>query len=283
MTCVVAGVGFVGTVGFDIAHYRIRIFAAREGAKGALCGIIIPMEISIMTTKLLASFLLAVAFAVPSRLAAQGPDGTDFGKAIPIYFGQTLTDIMDGKTKPDQIYSIVLAKGQSFSVTAKATSSNPFWTLILLAPNTKIGARSCSDGAILASGGCGSSATSMSFTYQVATAGTYYVVLSVGSTGTAFQLKATAEGTPIAVPNPPSAGCLTGRVDYLTYSLQLIAAGLADEVSIGGSKVCATCTVKAPLYPEIVNRLENALRSKVNVEACYDSTGSIFQIKLVTP
>ena len=39
----------------------------------------------------------------------------------------------------------------------------------------------------------------------------------------------------------------------------------------------------APLYPEIANRLENALRSKLNVEACYDSSGNIFQIKLVQP
>jgi hypothetical protein len=96
-------------------------------------------------------------------------------------------------------------------------------------------------------------------------------------------MTAKSTGTPISIPNPPTTGCLTGRVDYITYSLQLIAAGLPDEVSIGGSKACASCTVKPPLYPEISTRLESALKSNVNVEACYDSGGNIFQLKLVHP
>ena len=241
-----------------------------------------------MTNRMLASLLLGVAFN--AQLAAQGPNGTDINKAIPIYFGQTITDIGDGSTNPIQVYSIALSKGQSVTLLASKLAggnSGGTWTLSLLRPGvTTVKALQSSD--VLACRGhyCNdgsNTAQAQTFTYLVSASGLYYAVLQFDSTGMNYSFVTTAQGTPIAVPNPPSAGCLTGRVDYLTYSLQLIATGLADEVSIGSQKACATCTVKAPLYPEIVTRLENALRSKLNVEACYDSTGSIFQIKLVTP
>jgi hypothetical protein len=228
-----------------------------------------------------ASLLLAMT-VVPSRMTAQGPDGSDVNKAIPIIFGQVVTDILDSNTRSTLIYSITLAKGQSITALAKATSgTNLSWTLLLAGPGYRQNGQYgyCSD--YLAQGGCQTSASSQNFTYQVATAGTYYIQLYGRSSGIAFQLQVNAQGTPISVPNPPTAGCLTGRVDYITYSLQLIAVGLADEVSIGGQKACASCTVKAPLYPEIANRLESALKAKVNAEACYDSAGNIFQIKLV--
>lgn len=228
-----------------------------------------------------ASLLLAMT-VVPSRMEAQGPDGSDVNKAIPITFGQIVTDILDGKTRGVLVYSINLARGQSITALAKATSGqNLSWSLFLAGPGyLRVGQYPlCSQ--FLAQGGCQTNSQSQSLTYQVATAGTYYIEMEAQSSGLAFQLQVNAQGTPIAVPNPPTAGCLTGRVDYITYSLQLIAVGLADEVSIGGQKACASCTVKAPLYPEIVNRLESALKAKVNAEACYDSAGNIFQIKLV--
>ena len=74
-------------------------------------------------------------------------------------------------------------------------------------------------------------------------------MLQFRSSGITYSLVVTAQGTPITVPNPQTAGCLSGQVDYITYSLQLIAAGLPDEVSIGGQKACPSCTVKQPLYP----------------------------------
>ncbi len=122
----------------------------------------------------------------------------------------------------------------------------------------------------------------VTFDYQVAAGGDYFVIAcpAFGARGVQYSLQVNAIGTPIAVPNPPTAGCLVDRVDSITYSLQLIGAGLPDEVTIGGQKACSSCTVKAPLYPEISNRLENALRSRINVEACYDASGNIFQIKL---
>jgi hypothetical protein len=234
-----------------------------------------------------ASLLLAMT-VVPSRMAAQGPDGSDINKAIPIYFGQLVSDIGDSGTKAVAVYSITLAKGQtvtllSSKLTGAAGNSN--WSLFLLRPST-VSIKNYSNADILDCRGINCSAGSnnaqaQSFTYLVSTAGTYYIMLQFGSSSIPYSLVVAAQGTPIAVPNPPTAGCLTGRVDYITYSLQLIAVGLPDEVSIGGQKACASCTVKAPLYPEIVNRLENALKAKVNAEACYDSAGNIFQIKLV--
>lgn len=225
--------------------------------------------------------LFVSAFVSMSPLAAQ--DGSDINQAIPIYFGQVITDIVDAQLKPLQTYSITLAQGQR--ITAVATTSpmgtNQSWCVSLWSPSTAtVKSRSCDRGS-LAYDAYNNTARTM--TYQVPAGGKYYLVVSTDRPQTDFKLQVTAEGTPILVPNPTSAGCVSGRVDYLTYSLQLIAAGLADEVSIGGQKLCASCPVKAPRYPEIVNRLENALRSKVNVEACYDSAGSIFQIKLVQP
>ena len=111
----------------------------------------------------------------------------------------------------------------------------------------------------------------------------YYAVIYFTRGSLSYQFSARASGTPIALPNPPTAGCLSGRVDYITYSLQRIASGLPDEVSIGGNRACASCTVKAPGYPEIADRLESAVRNNVNVEACYDSGGNIFQIKIIKP
>lgn len=237
-----------------------------------------------MNLKLTLSAALLAVLA-PVGVFAQGPDGSDINKAIPAFFGQTIEDIVDSATRPKLVYSITLARGQQFSVTATGVSfANQAWAICLYAPNERsVGAdqQGCPASPLAVRGW----AREPFFTinYQVPTAGTYYFVVTSRDPGLKFKFVATAQGTPIAVPNPPTAGCLNGRVDYITYSLQLIAVGLADEVSIGGSKICASCAVKAPLYPEIVNRLESALKSKVNVETCYDAAGSIFQIKMIQP
>jgi hypothetical protein len=73
---------------------------------------------------------------------------------------------------------------------------------------------------------------------------------------------------------------LIGQVDYITYSLQLIALNLPDTISIGGAQACASCTVKPPLYSQSVDKFEVALRSSLPVQACYDTNNKIFQISL---
>ncbi|MGH9664845.1 MAG: hypothetical protein ACRD9L_10520, partial [Bryobacteraceae bacterium] len=126
-------------------------------------------------------------------------------------------------------------------------------------------------------------AEGISFDYQVAAAGTYFVAVTAFAPGIAYQLQVTAQGPPIGVPNPAQKGCVTGQVDYILYSLQLIAAKLPDEVSIGGTKLCASCDIKPPAYPELVEKMEKAMAMNFNVSACYDTSGNIFQLKLIHP
>ncbi len=82
---------------------------------------------------------------------------------------------------------------------------------------------------------------------------------------------------------PPITGCLTGPVDYLTYSVSLLSYNRPDEVSIGGTKLCDACTVKSPLYPEFTARMERSMGQRKNVQACYDAKGNVVEVKLLRP
>jgi len=218
-----------------------------------------------------------------------GQDGTDINQAVPAYFGQSLSGALDVKTKPDQVYSIAMSKGQTFTVTAQLTGGqSPSWAILIAAPDSKqLGdLTACSN--YLANEGCGSGTsgsrtTTHTVTYQAATSGKYYLIIRAYSSGIAYNLQLAATGTPLLVPNPAQAGCLTGQVDSITYSAQLIAASLPDEASIGGSRMCATCAVKPPAFPELVAKLESAMGMNVGVSACYDGAGNIFQLKLIHP
>ena len=88
--------------------------------------------------KLLSTAGLLAVF-LPIGVFAQGPDGSDINKAIPIYFGQTITDLGDVATKGVLVYSITLAKGQSITALASklpATTASSTWNLFLLRPST---------------------------------------------------------------------------------------------------------------------------------------------------
>jgi hypothetical protein len=228
-----------------------------------------------------ATLLLTAALAIPGRMAAQLPTGTDINQAIPIYFGQMITDLGDKNTIPTKVYSIVLAKGQQVSGTL--TSSGHTVGLGLYPP-TALTIVGCNYGCINGSvAGQAAVNDAGSFTYTASVSGTYYVKASFGDVGETYTLEVNAVGTPITTPLPTQAGCLTGQVDYLTYSLQLISAGLPDSASIGGTQMCSTCTVKPPAYPEIVSKMETSIGLGATVSACYDSTGNIFQITLKHP
>jgi uncharacterized protein (TIGR03437 family) len=82
---------------------------------------------------------------------------------------------------------------------------------------------------------------------------------------------------------PTLTGCLKGQVDYVSYSVGRLYFDLPDEVSIGGAKICATCSVKPPLFPEFATRMETSIGRKQAIQACYDSSGTIFQIGLMHP
>lgn len=203
-----------------------------------------------------------------------GQDGTDISTAIPIYFGQTINDTVDVATRPYQVYSIALAKGQQMTVTV--TSNSAYCAVFLYGPEAHT---------IISNNSYISyqTGTGISFNYQVAAAGVYYVAVIGKVAGITFKLQVTAQGTPISVPNPAQAGCVTGQVDYISYSLQLVAAGLPDTASIGGTQLCASCTVKPPAYPLLVTKMETAMGMNVGVSACYDNNGNIFQLKLMHP
>ena len=117
---------------------------------------------------------------------------------------------------------------------------------------------------------------------DVPAAGTYYIGIRAENrdTGITYELQATAEGTPLLTALPTQAGCVFGQVDSITYSLRLIAMNLPDEVNIGGTRLCSACTVKPPLYSQMVDKMETALKSGVNIEACHDAQGQIFLVKL---
>lgn len=211
----------------------------------------------------------------------QTPDGSEINKAIPYAFGQIATGIGDPQFNPPFIvYSLDLARGQQITASANKVSGSGSVGIALLKPSA-LTVRSAYNNNDIAAGytGC----CNPSINYLVPAAGKYYIVVFFFGSSTTYQMSATSAGTPISVPNPATSGCLSGRVDYITYSLQRIASGLPDEVSIGGNRACASCTVKAPGYPEIADRLESAVRNNVNVEACYDSSGNIFQIKIIKP
>jgi uncharacterized protein (TIGR03437 family) len=93
---------------------------------------------------------------------------------------------------------------------------------------------------------------------------------------------------PIEGPNPPIGGqtqpqlkgCLSGKVDYITYSTGRLPFGEPDDVSVGGTDLCATCSVKTPLFPEFAKRMELALERGKTIQACYDGNGIIYQVSL---
>jgi hypothetical protein len=237
-------------------------------------------------SSLKATMFLAAALSVPEHLAAQLPAGTDINSAIPIYFGQTITDLADVKTIPIKVYSMTLAKGQQ--VSAALTSPQGEVRLVLF-PSTMLSVEgcgyntACNTGFVANGGPSGGGAGSSTLTTTIASSGTYYFVALFGLVGTNYTLQVNSVGTPIVTPLPTQAGCLTGQVDYLTYSLQLISTGLPDTASIGGTQMCSTCTVKPPAYPEIVSKMETSIGLGATVSACYDSTGNIFQITLKHP
>lgn len=81
-------------------------------------------------------------------------------------------------------------------------------------------------------------------------------------------------------PLPSNLTCLSGPVTEIIFSLAPVPAGLADEVTIGDTRLCATCPVKPPLYVQFVQRLNAARRAGRAVDACYDSAGTFTYLRL---
>ncbi len=223
---------------------------------------------------------LALLASLSGVTWAQTPSGKDISSAIPYYFGQVATGLTDPTSQPYAVYSLALAKGQTISVAASRTTGTGNFNILLLT-SAALSVNSYPSSSVVYNDGYNRSA--QSFNYVVPATGTYYIVIATVTSSMGFQLTAKSTGTPIAIPNPATAGCLTGTIDYITYSLQMIAADLPDEASIGGTRICSSCAVKAPGYMELARKMDAALASNSNISACYDSTGSIFQLKVGHP
>jgi uncharacterized protein (TIGR03437 family) len=111
------------------------------------------------------------------------------------------------------------------------------------------------------------------------------IVVSVGNQQFTQQVSVPIQAyvSPSSPTLPQLSGCLSGRVDYITYSTGPLSYGEADSASIGGTALCSTCAVKPALYPEFATRMERALERGENIQACYDSRGVIYQLKLTHP
>ena len=236
--------------------------------------------------QVLVMMLLGMTAGMP--VFGQGDaEGTDISSAIPIYFGQTVQDTMDAQLRPRQVYRVSLARGQQIVATLSLPDSAPSAALNLYVyPGNvhTVAPLSCGSSRRdpqLAHAGDGYNRRSIELRYQIPAAGDYYLIACPGdSRGVSFKLQFDAVGTPLLTTLPTQAGCVAGQVDYVEYSLRLIAMGLADEVSIGGTRLCPNCPVKAPLYGSMIAKLEEALRANQPVEACHDSNGNIFKLRL---
>jgi uncharacterized protein (TIGR03437 family) len=111
------------------------------------------------------------------------------------------------------------------------------------------------------------------------------IVLTVGSQASTQVVSVPVQAyvSPSAPTTPQLSGCLSGQVSSVTDSVSLLSYGRAVSASIGGTSLCATCTVKPPIYPEFAQRLELALEKKEAVQVCYDKTGTIYQLTVVHP
>lgn len=233
---------------------------------------------------------LIYTLAVAAAAFGQGPDGNDISTAVPIYVGQVVKDIGDASLSPDRLYKIALGRGQKLSlVVATDDNKRVGWNLRILRGSTKT-IKSLASGDLLlqAANVFGfldryDTTTTYSVDYQVPTAGDYFIWVRFYVSNASFKLETQADGIPLDVTLPAEAGCLAGQVDHITFSLRFISLNLPDELSIGGSRVCANCTVKPPLYSAIVEKLEAALKAGVPVEACHDDKGNIIKVKMQRP
>lgn len=228
-------------------------------------------------TLLIGALLLA---GTATAIKAESYEGSDINSAIPIVFGQTITDVLDIKGRPDLVYALDLARGQQITALAKTVpAAKKGFYLLLLAPDTPTVARWRS-GFNVAQDNFNTYVTERTFNYTVPTAGRYYLWITTEDNGVGFELQVKAVGAAIDVPLPQTTGCVEGSVDAITYTTRESSSGLAEEILIAGTKICRACDVKPPLYPALVQKLERAQNAGLNASACYDATGQILRVSV---
>lgn len=79
---------------------------------------------------------------------------------------------------------------------------------------------------------------------------------------------------------PEGLQCVSGTVDSIVSSLQYKTPEFADEIVIGGTRICEKCDVKPPIFVEFVKQLEKTREDGTLVDACCDSAGRVNALQL---
>lgn len=110
--------------------------------------------------------------------------------------------------------------------------------------------------------------------------GDYPLVITVaGQSSRSVMISVKRSG---AVPDglPSGATCVSGTVEFVQYSLATSASKMAEEVVIGGTKLCDRCDLKPPVYGDFVAKLEVAKSDGLQVDVCYDPYGSLNYLRV---
>jgi uncharacterized protein (TIGR03437 family) len=79
---------------------------------------------------------------------------------------------------------------------------------------------------------------------------------------------------------PQLKGCITGPVNYITYAAGNVPFGEPIDVSIAGTDLCPTCSIRTPIYWKFATRMDLALRTNKTIKACYDQNGIIYDVTI---
>lgn len=217
--------------------------------------------------------LSLAAFAAVSAVA-QDYEGSDIRTAIPIEFEQLAHDNVDPTLRQRIVYKVSLARGQRFKVTVKEKGDAQIWVGIYSPTLTTI---ANGPGALATLGRY--DVNVMTVEYAVPAAGTYYVGIWCRNGASEIETVVTAVGARLDVPLPAVASCLEGNVDDIQFNLQQVSMNLAEEVTVGGVKICASCTVKPTLFPAFVDFLRQAHFAGTRVQVCHAADGQIVRVK----
>lgn len=215
---------------------------------------------------------ICVAASAMTLAVGQNYEGSDIRTAIPIEFGQVVPDTVDPTLRPRIVYAVSLARGQRFSILVKERGAaiiririfSPTLTTVVNSP-------------ILAERGYFNDTGVLE--YSVPAAGTYFVSVEPSNGASEIETVVTAVGARLDVPLPAVASCLEGNVDEIQFNLQQVSLNLAEEVTIGGVKICAACTVKPTLFPAFVDFLRQAHFAGTRVQVCHAADGQIVRVK----
>jgi hypothetical protein len=217
--------------------------------------------------------LLGLAVAAGSLFAQSDYEGSDIRTAFPLEFGQVAHENLDPTLRRRIVYSISLARGQRFKVTVKETGNAALWVGIYSPSMTSI----ANDPAALARDGWTNDVATVE--YAVPTAGTYFIGIWSSNGASEIETVATAVGARLDVPLPAVASCLEGNVDEIQYNMQQVSMNLAEEVTVGGVKICASCSVKPTLFPAFNDFLKQAHFAGTRVQVCHAADGQIVRVK----